>query len=175
MSEKQKLIRAEVSGKLLLQIKAVIPANIVSCVVKKVSFLASPVATRLSCGAWQRIARQDSTVQTLKAQLGGSQRGCDRPSGQESSVIGSDGDAMWKRSYWELARERSPVRSGKSDALLGQSSRAATQSSGNATPCNSFNANTGGGVTALDAQTHHRISIVAVQPPKNCEKISERH
>jgi hypothetical protein len=46
--------------------------------------------------------------------------------------------------------------------------------SGNATPCNSFNAITGGDVTGSNAQTPHRVSVVAVQPPKNCEKISER-
>ena len=50
-----------------------------------------------------------------------------------------------------------------------------THSLGNVGGCNSFNANTGGDVTALDAQTPDRISAVAVQPPKNCEKISEQH
>ena len=47
--------------------------------------------------------------------------------------------------------------------------------SGNVPPCNSFNANTGGYVTAIDAQKPHRLSAVAVQSPEICEKISERH
>jgi hypothetical protein len=40
--------------------------------------------------------------------------------------------------------------------------------------CNSFNANVGGGVTALDAHTQDRASVVAVPPPANCEKIFEQ-
>jgi hypothetical protein len=47
-----------------------------------------------------------------------------------------------------------------------------TQTLGNAPPCNSFNANTGGGVTALDARTLHRVSVVAVHPTEVFEKIS---
>jgi len=50
-----------------------------------------------------------------------------------------------------------------------------THSLGNVGGCNSFNAITGGYVTAFDAQTPYRVSAVAVQLPENCEKNSERH
>jgi hypothetical protein len=45
--------------------------------------------------------------------------------------------------------------------------------SGNAPPCNSFNANVGGGVTSLDAQNPHGASVLAVSPLEVCENISE--
>ncbi len=47
-------------------------------------------------------------------------------------------------------------------------------SRGNAGGCNSFNANVGGYVTALDAQTLHRVSVIAVLPLENSEKNSEQ-
>jgi|GEM_PF-1318895 len=47
--------------------------------------------------------------------------------------------------------------------------------SGNATPCNSFNANVGGGVTSLDAQNPHGEPSLAVLPQEICEKISEQN
>jgi hypothetical protein len=47
--------------------------------------------------------------------------------------------------------------------------------SGNATPCNSFNANEGGGVTALVAQTPHGEPVLAVLPLEVCEKSSEQN
>lgn len=47
--------------------------------------------------------------------------------------------------------------------------------SGNAPPCNSFNANVGGGVTSLDAQTPHGEPILAVSPQGICEKTSEQN
>jgi hypothetical protein len=49
-----------------------------------------------------------------------------------------------------------------------------TQTLGNAPPCNSFNANVGGGVTALDAQTQHRVSVVAVHPTEVFSKTFEQ-
>ncbi len=57
---------------------------------------------------------------------------------------------------------------------MGQSSGKATQSPGNAGGCNSFNAIVGGGVTALDAQTAHGVSVIAVLPLENSEKNSEQ-
>jgi hypothetical protein len=50
-----------------------------------------------------------------------------------------------------------------------------TPSSGNVTPCNSFNANDGGDVTSLDAQTPHGAAILAVSPQEICEKTSEQN
>jgi hypothetical protein len=47
--------------------------------------------------------------------------------------------------------------------------------SGNVTPCNSFNANDGGDVTSLDAQTPHGAPVLAVLPLEVCEKSSEQN
>jgi hypothetical protein len=40
--------------------------------------------------------------------------------------------------------------------------------------CNSFNANVGDGVTALDAQNLHRASVAAVHPTEVFEKTFEQ-
>jgi hypothetical protein len=100
--------------------------------------------------------------------------------------------SMWERGSLELARKRSPIerlsrtnrtvlktavtgsyaeaiakRCCKADRTFEGSQVERLPNSGNARGCNSFNANVGGGVTALDAQTAYRVSVLAVLPLEN--------